>query len=171
MITNTQALIALIITTIINFVLTFYLTKGKNKNQLSKMFTCALSLLILWSIGLIMQITLAETLNIAPIYFDYFVYIGACFVPVAVFFIGLIFANTKIKFKKKHLLLLIVPIISLLVLWTNDYHHLFYRNYSVDFQINEYGSYAIVHNIYSYILLGIGIIYLLRFSIKNAGFF
>ena len=171
MITNSQALIALIITTIINFILTIYLAKGKKKNQLKEMFTCALSLLILWSIGLIMQITLAEPLNIEPIYFDYIVYIGACFVPVTVFFIGLIFANTKIKFKKKYLLLCIVPIISLLVLWTNDYHHLFYKNYSVDFQVNEYGPYATIHNIYSYILLAIGIIYLLRFSIKNSGFF
>ena len=171
MITNNQALTALIITTIINFVLTMYLAKGKNKNQLGKMFICALICLILWSVGLIMQITLAEPLNIEPIYFDYFVYIGACFVPVAVFFIGLIFANTKIKFKKKYLLLFIVPIISLLVLWTNDYHHLFYKNYSVDFQVNEYGPYATVHNIYSYALLAIGILYMLRFSIKNAGFF
>lgn len=171
MITNNQALIALIITTVINFILTLYLAKGKNKNQLSKMFICALSLLILWSIGLIMQITLAEPLNIEPIYFDYFVYIGACLVPVTVFFIGLIFANTKITFKKKYLLLFIIPIISLLVLWTNDYHHLFYKHYSVDFQINEYGPYATIHNIYSYILLAIGIIYMLKFSIKNAGFF
>ena len=46
MIPNTQSLVALIITTIINFILTMYLAKGKNKNQLSEMFTCALSLLI-----------------------------------------------------------------------------------------------------------------------------
>ena len=132
MITNNQALIALIIATLINFILILYLAKGKNKSQLSKMFICALSFLILWSIGLIMQITLAKPLNIEPVYFDYFVYIGACFVPVTVFFIGLIFANTKITFKKKYLILFIVPIISLLVLWTNDYHHLFYEHYSTN---------------------------------------
>lgn len=171
MLTNEQALIALTITTIINIILTIYLSREKNKSQLSKMFICALTLLIFWSVGLIMQITLSEPLNIDPIYFDYLIYIPICLVPIAVFFIGLIFANTKIKFKKKYLLLFIIPIISLLVLWTNDYHHLFYENYSVDFQVNEYGPYAIVHNIYSYILLFIGILYLLRFSIKNAGFF
>lgn len=171
MLTNEQALIALTITTIINIILTIYLSREKNKSQLSKMFICALTLLIFWSVGLIMQITLSEPLNIEPIYFDYLIYIPICLVPIAVFFIGLIFANTKIKFKKKYLLLFIIPIISLLVLWTNDYHHLFYENYSVDFQVNEYGPYAIVHNIYSYILLFIGILYLLRFSIKNAGFF
>ena len=171
MISNTQSLIALIITTIINFILTIYLATGKNKNQLSKMFTCALSLLTLWSVGLIMQITLAKPLEIPPIYFEYIVYIGACFVPVTVFFIGLIFANTKIKFKKQYLLLFIVPIISLLVLWTNDAHHLFYKQYSTSIAQTIYGPYMTVHNVYSYILLGIGIIYLLRFSIKNSGFF
>lgn len=171
MIKNEQDLIALIITTVVNFILIIYLTKGKNKNQLSKMFICALCLLILWSIGLIMQITLSEPLNIPPIYFDYFVYIPICLVPITVFFIGLIFANTKITFKKKYLLLFIVPIISLLVLWTNDYHHLFYKNYSVDFQINEYGPYATIHNVYSYALLAVGILYMLKFSIKNSGFF
>ena len=169
--TNIQLLTSLIIATIINFIVTIYLAKEKRKNQLSKIFICTLILLAIWSIGLILQIALAEPLNIEPIYFDYIVYIGACFVPVTVFLIGLIFANTKIKFKKKHLLLFVVPIISLLVLWTNDYHHLFYKNYSVDFQVNEYGPYATIHNIYSYLLLGIGSFMLIKFSIKNAGFF
>lgn len=171
MITNIQSLIALIITLCINFVLIRYLAKEKNKNQLIKIFICTLSLLILWLIGLILQITLSTPLNIPPIYFDYFVYIGACLVPVAVFFIGLIFAKTKIKFHKIYLLLFIVPIISLLILWTNDLHHLFYKDYSVDFKTNVYGPYFNVHNIYSYLLLFIGIVYLLKYSIKNSGFF
>ena len=169
--TKDQTLISLVITTIINAFLIVYLSKKKSKNQLNKVFILALSLLILWSIGLIAQITLSGPLNIEPIYFDYFVYIGACLVPVAVFFMGLIYANTKIEFKKRYLLLFVIPIISLIVLWTNDYHHLFYEHYSVDFQENVYGPYATIHNIYSYVLLTLGIIYMLKFSIKNSGFF
>lgn len=169
--TKDQTLISLVITTIINAFLIVYLSKKKSKNQLNKVFILALSLLILWSIGLIAQITLSGPLNIEPIYFDYFVYIGACLVPVAVFFMGLIYANTKNEFKKRYLLLFIIPIISLIVLWTNDYHHLFYEHYSVDFQTNVYGPYATIHNIYSYILLAWGILYMLKFSIKNSGFF
>lgn len=169
--TKDQTLISLVITTIINAFLIVYLSKKKSKNQLNKVFILALSLLILWSIGLIAQITLSGPLNIEPIYFDYFVYIWACLVPVAVFFMGLIYANTKIEFKKRYLLLFVIPIISLIVLWTNDYHHLFYEHYSVDFQENVYGPYATIHNIYSYVLLALGIIYMLKFSIKNSGFF
>ena len=91
--------------------------------------------------------------------------------PVSVFFTGLIFENTKINFSKKHLLLLVVPIISLLVLWTNDYHHLFYEIYSTNLNNTTHGPYIFVHYIYSYTLLFLGIFRLLRFSIKNSGFF
>ena len=169
--TKEQTLITLVITTIVNVFLTIYLSKKKNKNQLNQVFIFALSLLILWSIGLIAQIILSQPLKIEPIYFDYFVYIGACFVPVAVFFMGIIYANTKIEFKKRYLLLFIVPIISLITLWTNDYHHLFYRQYSTNISDTVYGPYIVIHNIYSYILLVFGIIYMLKFSIKNSGFF
>lgn len=171
MIADKTTLIALIATTIINILLTVYLSKEKKNNQLKKIFIFSLSILIFWTIGLIMQITLSKPLNIEPIYFDYFIYIAICFIPVAVFFMGLIYANTKIEFKKRYLLLFIIPIISLIVLWTNDYHHLFYEHYSVDFQTNVYGPYATIHNIYSYILLAWGILYMLKFSIKNSGFF
>mgnify|MGYP004545670417 FL=1 len=171
MIADKTTLIALIATTIINILLTVYLSKEKKNNQLKKIFILSLSILIFWTMGLIMQITLSKPLNIEPIYFDYFIYIAICFIPVAVFFMGLIYANTKIEFKKRYLLLFIIPIISLIVLWTNDYHHLFYEHYSVDFQTNVYGPYATIHNIYSYIVLAWGILYMLKFSIKNSGFF
>lgn len=171
MITNEQTLIGLIITLLINILLVWYLSKGKNKSQLAKMFQYSITLLAFWTLGLILQIELSERLHINPIYFDYIVYIPVCFVPITVFFIGLIYANTKIVFKKKYLLLFIVPIISLLVLWTNDYHHLFYESYSIDFKTNVYGPYFNIYNTYTYILLFLGIFYLLRASIKNSGLF
>ena len=169
---GTNTILSLLIVTIIaNISLLAIIEKSLNKSQIRTIFLFNLGCLLICTIGQASQIVFSNTLGIEPIYFDYIVYIGTCFLPVSVFFTGLIFSNTKIKFKKRYLLLFIVPIISLLVLWTNDYHHVFYENYSVDFQKNEYGPYAIVHNIYSYILLAIGIIYLLKFSIKNSGFF
>ena len=73
MTTNKTTLIALIITTVINILLTAYLSKEKKNNQLKKIFIFSLSILIFWTIGLIMQITLSKPLNIEPIYFDYFI--------------------------------------------------------------------------------------------------
>ena len=169
MLTGVNTLIALVITIIVNAVLIIYLLKNQNKNQLSKMFICTLSLLTLWIIELILQITLSTPLHINPIYFDYLVYIEICFVPVTVFFMGLIHLKSKISFKKRYLLLFIVPIISLLVLWTNDLHHLFYTNYSVDFEQNVYGPYITIHTLYSYGLLVLGVFFLLKSTIKSSG--
>ena len=171
MIATKTTLIALIVTMIINIGLTIYLSKGKKNNQLKSIFIISLSILIFWTLGLIMQITLSKPLNIKPVYFDYFIYIAICTIPIAVFFMGIIYANTKIELRKRYLLLFVVPIISLIILWTNDYHHLFYEQYSTNISDTVYGPYMVIHNIYSYILLGFGIIYMLKFSIKNSGFF
>ncbi len=114
---------------------------------------------------------LSEPLGIPPIYFDYFSYIGACFIPVVIYFVSLIFANTKIVFKKKYLLLFVIPVISLLVLWTNDFHHLFYEKYSINLNDTVTGPYANIYLIYTYSILLIAMVKLLRYSMKNSGFF
>lgn len=162
--------ILLFLSCILIIILYFYILKNKKNEQLKKIFLINLILLFILCFFVLLT-TFSNTLNINPIYFDYFSYIGGCFLPVSVFFTGLIFENTKINFSKKHLLLLVVPIISLLVLWTNDYHHLFYEIYSTNLNNTTHGPYIFVHYIYSYTLLFLGIFRLLRFSIKNSGFF
>ena len=162
--------ILLFLSCILIIILYFYILKNEKNEQLKKIFLINLILLFILCFFVLLT-TFSNTLNINPIYFDYFSYIGGCFLPVSVFFTGLIFENTKINFSKKHLLLLVVPIISLLVLWTNDYHHLFYEIYSTNLNNTTHGPYIFVHYIYSYTLLFLGIFRLLRFSIKNSGFF
>ena len=161
----------LIISILISVILYIYISKSKNKKQINKIFGVNIALVIILTASVLCQILFAEKYNINPVKFEYFSYIGGCFLPVSVYFTGIIFENTKISFKRKYLLLFIIPIFSLISVWTNDYHHLFYVHYSVNFQYNVYGPIAKIHNIYSYILLIIGIIHLLRFSIKNSGFF
>ncbi len=164
-------LVLLLIAAIDNGVLLTSILKSKSKKQIKKIFSFNLICLLICTIGQITQILFSQKLGIKPIYFDYFVYIGTCFLPISVYFTGLSFENTKIQFKKKYIVLFIIPIISLLILWTNDYHHLFYKQYSTSIADTVYGPYMVIHNIYSYILLGLGIIYMLKFSIKNSGFF
>lgn len=164
-------LVLLLIAAIANGVLLTSILKSKSKKQIKKIFSFNLICLLICTTGQITQILFSQKLGIKPIYFDYFVYIGTCFLPISVYFTGLSFENTKIQFKKKYSVLFIIPIISLIILWTNDYHHLFYKQYSTSIADTVYGPYMVIHNIYSYILLGLGIIYMLKFSIKNSGFF
>lgn len=170
-ISNIRLVIALsVFCILLLFLLNFVLLK-KNKKQLEKTFALILILLIYWLICDILQIVFSEKLNIPPIYFDYFAYVTGCFLPVVLFFMSLIFAKTKIHFKTKYLLLFIVPIVSLVILWTNNYHHLFYIQYSLDLSNTVYGPYIYIYTSYTYILFAISLIMLIRYSIKNAGFF
>ena len=161
----------LIISSLVSLVLLIYILKQKNKSQLQSIFGIDVALVFFWNLGILLQNQLSERYNIDPYIFECFVYIFTCTLPVSLFFTSLVFANTKIKFKKSYMLLFIVPIISLIVLWTNDYHHLFYKVYSTNLNDTVTGPYTIIHYIYTYGLFAISIINLLRYSIRNAGFF
>lgn len=171
MLTDNITFWGLIISVISISILTIYLLNIKRKTQLHKAFIVNCLLTFIWSIGLIAQIIFSPLLNINPIKFEYIVYIGACFFPLSLLFIGIIFANTKIKLSWKHSILFIVPITSLLVLWTNDYHHLFYIHYSTQIAETVFGAYFNVHSIYSYLCIGISLWFFISYAIKNSGFF
>ena len=168
---SASTLILLLIPLLLTCLMMISLCTVKKKNQLHKVFIIIFVLLFFWFTGLIAQITLSGKFNINPIYFEYFIYISACFVPVFLLFLARIFVHTKIRFKRVDLLLFVVPIISLLILWTNDYHHLFYKYYSVSMEYSEFGPYMFIYSLYSYSLVIIACIMLIRYSIKNSGFF
>lgn len=161
----------LVISCCLTTILITYLSARKNKNQLQKIFIIDSALVLVWCILLVAQKYFCATTNINPIIFEYFIYICACFLPVSFLFTGLIFSNTKITFKKKYLLFFIIPITSLIMLWTNNWHHLFYQNYSINMNKTVFGNYFYIHNIYTLALYFIGLIYLIKYSIKNSGIF
>lgn len=163
--------IGLIISCILALILILYLRSLKKKNQLQKIFTINSILVFCWCALLLAQKYFCANYNINPIIFDYFIYICICFLPVSILFTGIIFANTKIKFSWKYALLFIVPTISLLMLWTNDKHHLFYVVYSTNTNETIFGDYFTIHSIYTLILYFLGLFYLLKYSIKNSGIF
>jgi len=168
---NISTLILLLIPLLLTIFMIISLSSVKKKNQLHKVFIVVFVLLFFWFVGLIAQITLSNKFNINPIYFEYFIYISACFTPVVIFFLAKIFTHTKITFRILDILLFVVPIISLIILWTNDFHHLFYKYYSVSMEYSEFGPYMFIHSIYSYTFVFIACFMLIKYSIQNSGFF
>ena len=148
-----------------------YILKKISKTQLQQIFAVNLILLVISFIFMFLQMQFSSKLNIAPIYFDYYSYIGISFLPISIFFTALIFINTKIRFKSRYLLLFIIPLLSLIMLWTNDAHHLFFKNYNINLQNCEFGPFFVIHEIYSYIIYGAAIIHLVNYFKKNSGFF
>lgn len=164
-------LFLLMLSTLSIVITLIYVLRTKGRSQLKTFFCVDLICVLVICLGVIFQDILSKNFNWDPWNFEKFIYIGTCFLPVAIFFTGLIFAKTKITFKKRYLLFFIVPALSLIVLWTNDYHHLFYKHYSININEGVPGSYMIVHNIYSYSLLLLGVFQMIKATSKNSGFF
>ena len=165
----TMSLFGLCLSTILILVLLITVDKLKNQTQIKMSFSLILICLLISCVGQLLQITSIKlNKSLELIYFDYFVYIGTCLLPITFYKFAKTFSNTKYKINKK---LLIIPMLSLLVLWTNELHHLFYKEYSINISETVTGPYALIHTIYTYLLFGVAFVNLIKYSIKNAGFF
>lgn len=79
-------------------------------------------------------------------------YIGAAFAPVFSLLIAIVFTQDLERLPKKYLLLLVIPLITNIIAWTNPLHHLLYRHFSVFSSEIVFGPYIIVSGAYSYIM-------------------
>ena len=162
-------LIAMIITEVLIAGLFTFIGKQK-KGQLKIIFMVMLLLMFIWTTSMIMQIVF-QNANIDPYLFEKFATFGAVPISLAILFLGQIFAKKKIKFNWFYCILSIIPIITTILALTNEHHHLFIEKYSIMGSESVYGPYFTVHAIYSYVCVFVGILYLVRESMKNSGFF
>lgn len=96
-------------------------------------------------------------------------YIGISFLPALWILFILKFVGKEDILNNRNTFFIFLPgIITLLGVWTNEYHHLHYSSYSVDyhqafplFQF-ERGILYIIHTIYFYVLLFLGLIIQLK---------
>jgi two-component system, NtrC family, sensor histidine kinase HupT/HoxJ len=150
-----------------------FVIRMKGKGQIHYAFLVLMVTTFIWGSGTV--ILYYGYLTGMPIYFPAVctAYIGLILTPIPALYIGLIFAKTKIRIKWTHGALLIIPIMSIVMLLTNNYHHLFYKvlSYETLTQSDSLGSYFIIHTLYSYGCILVGCVYLFYFSVKNAGFF
>ncbi|MDO4283631.1 MAG: histidine kinase N-terminal 7TM domain-containing protein [Clostridia bacterium] len=160
---------------IISMILIIMLRTKFKKNKLAEIMSVLFILITIWCSGIFVQKLFIENhVPIDPIYPDYVTYIGICFLFPTLLILSFYYENAEVKKKKwwkwwKWLYL--VPFISIISLWTNDLHHLFYKVYSTNFTDTEYGIMFYVNTIYSYSLAVIFIVKLIRASIAKSGFF
>lgn len=160
----------LIISTLVILFFGNLILKNSRKKQIHYAVLGIAVSLFIWNISVLLYLTFAGTPWFSILY-ERLYFIGIIFVSLATLFTGLIFAQTQIEFSWKHGLLFIVPVISIVMLFTNPYHHLFYTTFSLIPSRQVFGIYFTVHTIYSYLCIGTGLAYLGIFSIKNYGFF
>lgn len=151
-------------------ILNIYIGKLKNKTRLHKYFKALVFMLQLHVLCLFLQLLCINSSFINPIYFEYLIGCEAEYIPIIFLITSLVFYNKEIN-TRKFWWLFIIPTISLLMLWTNDFHHMYFAKYSTNINEIEYGSYFIIHSIYSYIAFAVSMLIFIRSSIKASGFF
>ncbi len=99
----------------------------KKKDQIHQAFLFLMTTIFLWGVGSVLLYY--DYLTGSPVRFFTvcLAYIGLILTPIAVLLLSLVFAQTKIKLNWKYAALFIVPLISIIMLLTNNEHHLFYR--------------------------------------------
>ena len=158
--------ILLTIAILVSVVLVIAMKLNLKRNKLSNVMSMLFVFLIIWCFGLLLQkVSIAFNFNIKPIYFDYITYIGICLLFPTLIVLSFYYNDNNIKFNKKWFLLYIVPIMCLIILWTNDLHSLFYKVYSIKFYETIYGPAFYINTIYSYTLAFIFMVKMINISI------
>ncbi|WP_227017010.1 diguanylate cyclase [Sinanaerobacter chloroacetimidivorans] len=160
----------LILSTLVVLYFLLLVAQRKQKKQIHYAVLSITISILIWNVAVLLYQTFDNVPWILSIC-ERLYFLGTILISISILFTGLIFARTKIKFTWKHTLLFIVPVISIAVLLTNQSHHLFYTTFSLIPSEQNFGIYFTIHTIYSYLCIGIGLAYLIVFSIKNYGVF
>lgn len=162
--------ILLFVTLITTLTFAFF-TRKKQKSTLYSLFRVLFLLLSLHVVALILLFYFKDIiLNMDTLmYIDAISYISTCNLPVILFFISSIYENKETNLKK-YWYLFIIPILSIIIIFTNPLHHLFCKSYAINVADVQLGPYFYVHMLYTYLLILVAFIKLIKTSISKAGF-
>lgn len=162
--------ILLFVTLIATLTFAFF-TRKKQKSTLYSLFRVLFLLLSLHVVALILLFYFKDIiLNMDTLmYIDAISYISTCNLPVILFFISSIYENKETNLKK-YWYLFIIPILSIIIIFTNPLDHLFCKSYAINVADVQLGPYFYVHMLYTYLLILVAFIKLIKTSISKVGF-
>ena len=163
--------ILLHLSTLLTFILLILIIRIKYKKALHYYFIFAVIDIFLWcALWLVHQYLPSLDQNTELIFYNCFNTLLFC-ISALLFFIGYVFSKSGSKINPRINILFLVPVTSIIVVWTNPLHHLYYLLSSGDNNLFARGP---LWQAASYIDFGfiiLGLFFLIRFSIKNSGFF
>ena len=87
--------------------------------------------------------------------------------PVFCLCIALIFVKGWQQMPKKTIWLFVIPVITILVVWTNPLHHLHYRVFSTIKSEIVFGPYIVIAGIYSWLCQLVSLLLMINFALHN----
>lgn len=161
-------LIPLLISALITLGLAIYGYKYRTVKG-AKPFTISMVIGVLWAVS--NGLEMAGTDLYTKIFWANCQYFAYAFAPVTWVIMVFKFTGKENWVNRRYILLLsIIPFITMILVWTNSYHHLIRYNVELNTEgvfpvvAKEYGLWFWVHTIYGYILNSSSIIFLMRAS-------
>jgi len=145
--------------------------RKREKSQIRTAFLFILGVMTVWSIGTILLVDYLRITGITNIWLYKICYIGICLVPVALLYLGKVILQPDWQPRLIHAGFLVIPIFSIVMVFTNQLHNLFFIHISLLSSEAVYGAYCYFHYFYSYVCILIGIVLMLIASTRNSGLF
>ncbi|MBQ6905968.1 MAG: PAS domain S-box protein [Clostridia bacterium] len=139
----------------------------KKRALLNKLFLFLSLAYSSWVIPLIIMRFVGTDNNDLMFFLDCLMQPGGALMSPLYLCIAISFVEGYEKMKTWMKLLFIFPLITVLISWTNPLHHLYYVEFSVVKSEIIFGPYILVSGAFNYIFLISGIVYMIRFGLKN----
>ncbi|MEA4955906.1 MAG: histidine kinase N-terminal 7TM domain-containing protein [Pseudoflavonifractor sp.] len=167
MIPDYAALIFFCLLMVCIFFIGYSLYSRKRQHLIQKLYMALCLVFTAWPVAML-GIRYTDPGNMQALFcWDAFSYLGATFTPVIMLLIAVTFVHGKEALPKGWPILLAVPIITNIVVWTNPLHHLQYRVFSIVRSEIIFGPYIYVSGLYTYLCLICATIVLIRFGMHN----
>ncbi len=144
-----------------------YIIRLRARKQLHKIFLMHVISLLVCNIGYMLLVASDLFFDYKNIIFEYVLFLGATFGTVFFLFAALIYKNGKLKYNNKYILIVAPQVLTNIILWTNSWHHLFYRSYGVT-ENYDFGPYFYVAMMFTWLNLISATAILVYASIKNS---
>ena len=148
-------------------VMLVYILRGKRRGSLNSIMILLICELLIWQLAVIVQ-KLGFSDMQTVMFWDNITYLGSATCPVTVLLLAIVFCGQGDGLKSWQKSLMILPVVTQVMLWTNDMHHLFYQSFDPTTGALTPGIYFYFHAFYSYCCLVLSFIYLANFIFRRS---
>lgn len=148
----------------------FLLTLAKTRHLvlIHKFYIAASTFLIIWLFALIgVRYTSPENINML-MFLDAVTTLGGAFIPpCSLLFVICYTKEYERNLPKPYWSLFIVPILTMILIFTNKYHHLYYKVFSLSNSEVVFGPYFYFYSFYTFACVALSIFTIIMFAIKT----
>ena len=159
-----------VIAAILSFI-TAIITYNRRGNPGNVAFTLLMLSLCVWSFASVFEAGATDSDN--KLFWSKWQYLGIATLPPLWLFFSAEFTYQKKFSDKVRLIILVIPAITLILAFTNEFHGLLWSNIIVqhdlmNIAVYDHGPWFYVHVLYSYALLFLGTVWLIQKFLRNS---